>query len=174
MFSFYINSFFTFNGEFKKYGGKNMETNKIAGIISIILGLIFIIFPIFSSSFTSIVIGLSLLFFGFVSLLNGLTSLNVVIGVISIIFGLLFMFAMNALPFLVGLQFYLVGIVMILFGIAGLISDSKISKISSLLILIMGIVAFILAFNSIVNPFYAAVLLGVSLIIQGIRLFISE
>ena len=98
-----------------------METNKIAGIISIILGLIFIIFPIFSSSFTSIVIGLSLLFFGFVSLLNGLTSLNVVIGVISIIFGLLFMFAMNALPFLVGLQFYLVGIVMILFGIAGLI-----------------------------------------------------
>lgn len=84
------------------------------------------------------------------------------------------MFAMNALPFLVGLQFYLVGIVMILFGIAGLISDSKISKISSLLILIMGIVAFILAFNSIVNPFYAAVLLGVSLIIQGIRLFISE
>ena len=81
---------------------------------------------------------------------------------------------MNALPFLVGLQFYLVGIIMILFGITGLITDSKISKISSLLILIMGVLAFILAFNSLVNPIYAAILLGVSLIIQGIRTFIAE
>lgn len=38
-----------------------MEVNKIGGILSVLLGLIFVIFPMFSASVVSIIIGLSLL-----------------------------------------------------------------------------------------------------------------
>ena len=41
-----------------------MEPNKLAGILSIILGLIFIIYPVLSTATLSIFIGLSLVFFG--------------------------------------------------------------------------------------------------------------
>lgn len=41
-----------------------MGLNKSAGILSIILGLIFIIFPMFSAELISTIVGLSLLFFG--------------------------------------------------------------------------------------------------------------
>ena len=41
-----------------------MESNKILAIISIIIGLIFIIFPIFSANLISILIGAAVLIFG--------------------------------------------------------------------------------------------------------------
>ena len=53
-----------------------MEQNKIAGILSIILGLIFIIFPIFSTGLVSILIGVSLIFLGIASVLAGLSAFN--------------------------------------------------------------------------------------------------
>lgn len=159
-----------------------MELNKIFGIISIILGLIIIIFPIFSSSAVSVILGLSLLFFGFASIINGFlvlnnqtnfSKINIIIGIIAIIFGLLFIFAINALSFLVGFQFYIIAFIMIAFGIVGLISKSTLSKTTSLLILIMGILAFILAFYSIDQPIYAAILIGICLLVQGIRLYLD-
>ena len=113
-----------------------MEFNKIIGLISIILGLIFIIFPMFSSEMVSVIVGVSLLFFGITSIIMGLSlrktmknigMISLIIGVIAIIFGLLFLFAINALSFLVGLQFYIVGFIMIMCGIIGLISREKIS-----------------------------------------------
>jgi len=150
-----------------------MEQNKISGILSIILGLIFIIFPIISSATTSIIIGLSLLFLGIVIILNDFTGFNVLAGILSILFGLLFMFAINAVSFLVGLQFYIIGIIMIIAGITGIITDSKISKWTSLMILLLGIVEFILAFFSMAQPIYAAILIGLSLIIKGVSLYLN-
>ena len=47
-----------------------MEANQISGILSILLGLIFIICPICSTAFLSIFIGLSLVFFGIASILS--------------------------------------------------------------------------------------------------------
>ena len=41
-----------------------MGVEKNAGILSVVLGLIFIIFPMFSAELVSIIVGLSLLFFG--------------------------------------------------------------------------------------------------------------
>ena len=41
-----------------------METGKIAGIVSIVLGLMFIVFPMFSSELVSAIVGVSLIFLG--------------------------------------------------------------------------------------------------------------
>ena len=125
-----------------------MEANKISGILSIILGLIFIIFPIFSSGVVSIIIGISLLFFGIALVLAGFTASNIIIGILAIIFGLLFIFNLDALSFLLGLQFYIIGIIILLAGILGLFSDTQTSKLAS-------------------------VFIGVALIIQGIRLYLE-
>ena len=121
-----------------------MEPIKISGILSIILGLIFIIFPIFSSGVVSIIIGVSLFFFGITLILAGFTASNIIIGILAIIFGLLFTFNIDAVSFLLGFQFYIIGIIMILAGIIGLVSDTQISKIASVLIIIMGIISFAL------------------------------
>lgn len=159
-----------------------MNLSKMAGIIFIILGLIFIIFPMFSAESASFIVGVSLLFFGFTSLINGISArnnfssfytVNLVLGIISIIFGLLFIFAINALSFLLGLQFYIIGIIMILFGITGILGDSKFSKTTSLLILIIGIIAIVLAVSSMAKPVYAAILIGLCLIIHGLRFVIE-
>ncbi|MBQ2352796.1 MAG: DUF308 domain-containing protein, partial [Methanobrevibacter sp.] len=49
-----------------------MAVNKGAGIFAIILGLLFIIFPMFSSGLVSIIVGLSLLFFGLSAVFMGI------------------------------------------------------------------------------------------------------
>ncbi|WP_405307326.1 DUF308 domain-containing protein [Methanobrevibacter sp.] len=150
-----------------------MESNKISGILSVILGLIFIIFPIFSTAALSILIGISLVFFGIILILTGFTAVNIVIGILSIIVGLVFAFNISALSFLLGLQFYVIGLILILAGIVGLISDTKTSKIASVLVIILGIISFALGGFSIGQPMFAAVLIGVALIIEGISLYLE-
>jgi len=150
-----------------------MEANKASGILSIILGLIFIIFPIFSSAALTVFIGISLIFFGLALILSGFTAFNIIIGILAIIVGIAFTFNITALSILFGLQFYVIGILMILAGIAGLISDSQISKIASVLIIILGIISFALGGFSIDQPLFAAILIGVGLIIQGVRLYLE-
>ncbi|WP_406532640.1 DUF308 domain-containing protein [Methanobrevibacter sp.] len=149
-----------------------MEPNKISGILSIILGLIFIIFPIASSSVVSVLIGISLLFFGIALILAGFTAGNIIIGILAIIFGILFTVNLDAVSFLLGFQFYIIGIILVLAGIVGL-TDSQVSKLRSVLIIILGIIAFALGGFSITNPVYAAILIGVALIVQGIGFFID-
>lgn len=159
-----------------------MELNKITGILVMILGLIFIIFPMFSSELVSVIVGLSLLCFGIASIINALSTwnistyfsmVNLVLGIIAIIFGVLFMFFIDAVSFLVGFQFYIIGFIMILFGIVGIISESKVSKLTSLIILLVGIVAIALAVFSVTQPIYAAILIGICLIILGLKMFIE-
>ncbi len=146
-----------------------------------VLGLIFIIFPIFSAESVSFIVGLSLLFFGFASIANGLSvrnmstlsKINLVVGIIAVIFGILFIFAINALSFLVGFQFYIIAFILIFCGIVGIISNSTLSKTTSLLILIIGIIAIVLGVYSITDPIYAAILIGLCLIIQGLRFYLD-
>ena len=155
-----------------KFGGKNMESNQTSGIVSIILGLIFIIFPLFSSGIVSIMIGVSLVVLGIASILSEFSAFNIIVGILAIIFGLLFIFNIDALSFLLGLQFYIIGILLILLGISGLFAQGM-SKIASILIVILGIVSFALGGLSIDNPLFAAIIIGVALIAQGIRLYIA-
>ena len=158
-----------------------METTRMAGILSIVLGLIFIIFPMFSAGLVSVIVGLSLLFFGISAAFLGWNMRNEVenvssliilaIGILAIIFGFLFIFYIDALSFLIGLQFYIVGFIMIIFGIAGLLSNvSRTSIFSSVLVLIMGILAIGIAIFTIEQPIYIAIIIGIALIIEGIFL----
>ena len=97
----------------QKNGGKNMESNKMTGILSIILGLIFIICPVLSSGLVSVMIGVSLIFLGIASIFGGFSTFNIIVGILAVIFGLLFIFQIDALSFLLGIQFYIIGIVII-------------------------------------------------------------
>ena len=113
-----------------------MEPNKVSGILSIILGLIFIIFPILSSGLVSVMIGVSLLFLGIASILTEFSAFNIIVGILAIIFGLLFIFNIDALSFLLGIQFYIIGIIIILIGVVGLFSGPGMSKLASIAIII--------------------------------------
>ena len=160
-----------------------MDNQKAAGIFFLVLGLIFILFPMFSIELVSIIVGLSLVFFGISAAFMGYTLKDnkvvaiaiILIGIISIILGLLFMFYINAVSFLVAFQFYIVGFIMILFGITGLISRaSKISNFTSILVLLMGIVAIALAVFAGNNPLYLAIIIGVVLIIEGVAYLLDD
>ena len=83
------------------------------------------------------------------------------------------MFNIDALSFILGLQFYIIGIIILLAGILGLFSDTQTSKLASVLMIILGIVSFILGGFSLGQPLFAAILIGVALIIQGIRLYLE-
>lgn len=160
-----------------------MDIQKSAGILSIIVGLIFIIFPMFSATLISVIVGLSLLFFGISSAFMGFNMRNemksystasIIIGIIAIIFGFLFIFYIDALSFLVGIQFYIVGFIMIVFGITGLLSPmTRFSRFTSLLVLIMGILAIFLGAFALDQPIYIAIIIGIVLIIEGIAMILE-
>lgn len=161
-----------------------MNINRGAGILSIILGLIFILFPMFSSELVSVIVGLSLLFFGISAAFMGWnlrdginnTSGNMIliIGIIAVIFGFLFIFYIDALSFLIGIQFYLVGFIMIIFGIAGIFSRmNRFSTFTSIFVLLMGIVAIALAAFAMNQPIYIAIIIGVVLIVEGIMMILD-
>lgn len=162
-----------------------MNYQKAAGIFFLILGLIFILFPMFSSELVSVIVGLSLIVLGICVILTGYTLIKemrkevaialIIIGIISIILGILFIFYINAIAFIVSFQFYIVGIIMIILGISGLLSKTgKISNFTSILVLLMGIVAIALAIFAGNNPIYLAIIIGVVLIIEGIAYLLDD
>ena len=161
-----------------------MDYKKGAGIFFLVLGLIFILFPMFSSELVSIIVGLSLVFLGISIAFTGYTLkgmrkeipiIVILIGIIAILIGLLFIFYINAISFFVSYQFYIVGFIMIILGICGLASKAgKISNFTSILILLMGIVAIALAIFAGNHPIYLAILIGIVLIIEGIAYLLDD
>ena len=162
----------------------SMNYEKGAGIFFLVLGLIFILFPMFSSELVSIIVGLSLVFLGISIIITGysfkemrkeIPIIVILIGIIAIILGLLFIFYINAISFIVAFQFYIVGFIMIILGICGLLSKTgKISNFTSILILLMGIVAIALAVFAGNNPLYLAIIIGIVLIIEGIAYLLDD
>ena len=153
-----------------------MAFEKATGLITIIVGLLLMIFPMFSSEMISVIVGLSLIFLGLSITITGLRSdssnsknIMLVTGILAIIFGLLFIFFIDSLSFLVGLQFYIVGFIMIVFGLTDLFSKmSRVPAFSSILILVMGIVLIALGTFSLNQPIFIAIIIGVVLIIEGV------
>ena len=149
---------------------------KIAGLIYILLGILLIVTPMFSSELLSVCIGLSLVCFGFVAISRGIvfsseftnsfSILYILIGIISLIFGILFIFSINALTFLTALQFYIVAIIMMVYGLVGLFGGKN--KFYSIIILILGILTFFLAAFLASQPILIAVLVGVALMVEGV------
>ena len=154
-----------------------MESNKILAIISIIIGLIFIIFPIFSANLISILIGAAVLIFGLGLAYTGIiakdispaiSTVSAIFGIVMIILGLAFIFGTNAIAFLVGLQFYIVGFMLIIASIIGLIGGAEINKTGSLVGLVLGIVILFIAVFAANNPILITIILGIALIAHGI------
>lgn len=155
-----------------------MDYKKILGIIFIILGLLFVIFPFYTSVAVSWIAGICLIAFGFAAIINGfslwgmmthVSAINVLLGICAILLGLLFIYEIDALSFIVAYQFYLIAFVLMFMGIMGIISGpDTISKVTSILILILGIVSVFFAVYSIAAPLYAAILVGLCLIMEGI------
>lgn len=161
-----------------------MDLRKLLGIIFIILGLLFIVYPMYSAAAVSWIAGICLIAFGFASIIDGfsvwsmmahVSAIKILLGICAILFGILFIYEIDALSFLVGYIFYLIAFVMIFVGIAGIFFGfDSISKLTSVLILILGIVALFLAAFSIAQPLYTAILVGICLIMEGITFFASS
>ena len=160
-----------------------MNYKTILGILFIILGLIFAVYPMYSAEAVSWIAGICLIAFGFASIIDGFSLwsmvthtsiISILLGICAILLGILFIYKIDALSFLVAYQFYLIAFVLILIGIFGLFTDSTISKVASVLILIMGIVAIFMAVFSIAEPLYTAILVGICLIMEGITFLASN
>ena len=158
-----------------------MDDRQWAGYLSIVLGLIFIVAPVFSGQVISFIVGLSLLFFGIVAVYIGFETRNeltvnfstseIIIGIISIIFGFLFLFYLDALSFLIGLQLYIVGFIMIAFGLVGVLyPEEGMPRFGFAITLLMGILSIIVAAFSLAQPTAIAIIIGIVLIIEGIAL----
>ena len=160
-----------------------MENTKSLGIISIILGLIFMLFPVFAGSLTSIIIGLVFIFGGVMLIFSGISSfresralgiLNIIVGIIVLILGIGFFLNLDAISFIYTFTFYFMGLVFVLTGITGLFTSSQgVSKLGSGLIILFGIVSFIVGGVFHGNVIFSAIFLGVSLLLEGFILLLS-
>ncbi|WP_407432840.1 DUF308 domain-containing protein [Methanobrevibacter sp.] len=160
-----------------------MDYGKVLGIIFIILGILFIVYPFYSATAVSWIAGICLIVFGFASIISGfsvwsmmahVSIINILLGILAMLLGFLFIYQIDALSFLLAYQFFLIAFVMVLFGIFGIFSGPDVlSKVASALIFILGILTVILAFYSIAQPLYAAIFVGICLILEGIVFFVS-
>ena len=150
-------------------------------MLLIIFGLLFVIYPIFSSAFLSIIIGFALICFGMSAICTGIvftetslyTYLSIILGIIAVLLGMMFLFFLNAVPFLVSFKFYIVGFLLILSGLMGIIfmGDKK-YVIRSAIGLILGILTVALAAFAASQPVLIAIIIGVFLIVDGIFLLV--
>ena len=153
-----------------------MNLNQIMGILSIVLGLIFIICPVFSTALASTVLGISFLLLGIFSIITGIFgrtgmgALLIISGILAVIFGFIFTTNIFAIPIIMSLQFYIIGFLMILMGIAGLFSGEQISKALSIVMIILAIIMIAIGALTIDNPIIAPILIGISLIVEGANL----
>lgn len=160
-----------------------MDSKKLLGIIFIILGIIFAVYPVYSSIAVSIILGICLIAFGLAAIFDGcsvwsqiahVSAMKILGGILAIILGILFIYGVDAVSFLVGFEFYLMGFIMIFVGVLSLASESTWSKLTAILIIIMGIIAIFLAFWAVALPVYAAILVGICLIMYGILFLIDQ
>jgi membrane protein HdeD len=156
------------------------EGNVLLGILAIILGLLVMIFPLFSVFTVSLIAGIGVLFLGIWLLIQsfgvwesnkGISIAYLILGVLAIIVGIGLFGNVLAFSFLVSLALYIAGFFLILSGILSLFSkEGTMGKGSGVLGIILGIMYLILSAYAW-NPYYLALLIGIWLIIDGIALF---
>ena len=160
-----------------------MDYRKVLGILFIIMGIIFAVYPVYSAEAVSWIAGICLIAFGFASIIDGfsvwsmmahVSLINILLGICAMLFGLLFIYKIDALSFIVAFHFYLIAFLLIFAGIFGIFfALNTTSRLISVLVLILGIVAVYLAFASIAQPLYVAIIVGICLIMEGI-LFLTS
>ena len=161
-----------------------MDYRKILGFLFIILGLLFMIYPVYSAEAVSLIAGISLIAFGIASIIDGFSifsmmthfsAVNILLGICAILLGVLFIYEIDALSFIIGFQFYLIAFVLMFIGIVGMFKGiESLSRLASVLILILGIIAVFLASFSIAQPLYTTIIVGICLILYGITFLASS
>ena len=156
------------------------EGNILLGILAIILGLLVMVFPLFSVFTASVIAGIGILFLGIWFLIQsfgvwesnkGASIANLILGVLAIVVGIGLFGNILAFSFLVSLWLYIAGFFLIISGIMSLFAkEGTMGKGSGALGVILGILYIILAAYAW-NPLYLALLIGIWLIVDGIALF---
>lgn len=161
-----------------------MAENKTIPILLIILGLIFILFPMFSITLVSIFVGFGVFLSGIILLIAGLQTRNqlpilsiicLIIGIVGLIFGLIFIFSYNAVSFITGIQFYILGFILLFLGLVSFLGDlEKITTSTGLILLVLGLVSLLLGAFAFNHPEILAIFIGLCIILQGVRMLILE
>ena len=149
--------------------------SKMLNILTIILGLIIIIFPILGFASVSAIFGLAFLFMGFFitfSYFNdehdAMKYMALIIGIILMLFGITLIAVPSLLVAFTTLFVYIAGLILLVIGVIGLFSaDTPALKYLSLLNTVLGIFYLILAyFMKDVKLF--GILIGIWLALSGI------
>ena len=154
--------------------------NILLGILAIILGILVIVFPLFSvftasvmAGFAIILLGIWLLSqsFGIWSASKGASIAYLILGIIAIVGGIGLFGSILAFSALASFWLYFAGFFLIISGIMSFfVKEETASKGVGGLGVILGILYIILA-SYAWNPYYLALLIGIWLIIDGIALF---
>jgi membrane protein HdeD len=153
------------------------ERNVLLGILSILLGIVVIAFPLISVFILSGIVGIGLIFIGVWLLAQsfhvwntnkGVSILALILGILGIFVGIGLFGKIVAFSVLVGLIIYIGGLFLIISGIISLISgQGNAGRWGGLLGIFMGILYIIVGLYAF-NPLYLALLIGLWLILTGI------
>jgi uncharacterized membrane protein HdeD (DUF308 family) len=152
---------------------------KIPGIISLILGILVILFPVFSVFTLSVLTGVAVLFVavwlfllgaGTWKVSRGAGALYILLGVLGVIVAAALAGNVVLFSFLTAFWIYITGIILIIAGITALFSrEHRAGRAAGISVVVLGIIYIILGIL-VTNPVFLAWLIGLSLIIDGIGL----
>lgn len=154
----------------------------MVGLVAIILGILVIVFPLFSLLTASIIAGLGIVFLGIWILATSLdladkdflrSFILLLIGISGVMLGIGIIGRIAAFELLISLSMYIAGVYLIISGILS-IFDHRYTKARGLggLGIILGFLVMILSFLTW-NLYHLAVLIGLGLILYGLAQFIT-
>jgi len=155
---------------------------KWAGLVSLILGVIFIISPVSGVTAISILTGLVLTALGVWMLLNGLMArkymevsiLWMVFSLIALAVGLILAFRVVLINQIAGAWFYVTGVLLIVAGVMILSAgyENYIKRNAGIISAIFGLIYIIAGFLAF-NPVFIGVLVGLILVLHGVMVLRS-
>ncbi|MCL2115752.1 MAG: DUF308 domain-containing protein [Methanobrevibacter sp.] len=161
-----------------------MEKKMIMGILTVILGLVILVFPLMSQFVLSIIFGIGILILGMYLLAMGANSWNdskvativyLILGFMAFMMGIMLLGNILLFDLLVGFYLYIIGFMLLFTGIMGLFTRSTtLIKGAAGLMALFGLLTLILGYFALLDPAYVSIILGITLIIDGISIAIGN
>lgn len=157
---------------------------ELVSVLSVILGILIIAFPIMGVIAASDLIGLALLLIAIILLITGVSImdyntsgaiLDYFLGIVMLIVSLIIIFNPNFFPFLAEILLYLGGIFLIIVGVVALINNrqGRFGFWIGIAGILLGVV-YIVVGTYISDPIVLGTLIGIWLIISGILKFLDR
>lgn len=160
---------------------RNINGTRSLGLVTLILGVLILIFPLASIFTLSVLSGIAILFIGLWLLILGARTwsisrgpsiLYLILGIFGIILAVAIIGNITLFSVLTAFWIYLTGIILIIAGIASLFARAeKSSRIASLAVCIIGVLYLVVGIFA-KDPIFLAWLIGLALVIDGIGLLI--